>query len=121
MAFMQYIPQSCPPKKSSFNHTAIISINYTTRMDFGLDKCAKIVLKRGKLVHSQNLILNFNIEIQEFEQVKTYKYSGIQQSEGMQHQQMAERLKEEYTRRLRMMLKSKLNAKKKMEHYLFQY
>jgi len=26
-------------------------------MEYGLDNCAKIVLKRGKLVHSQNLIL----------------------------------------------------------------
>ena len=26
-------------------------------MDFGLDKCAEIVVKRGKLVYSQNLIL----------------------------------------------------------------
>jgi hypothetical protein len=34
-------------------------------MEFGLDNCAKIVLKRGKLVHSQNLILDFNREIQE--------------------------------------------------------
>jgi len=31
-------------------------------MEFGLDKCAKIVLKRGKLVQSQNLILDFNRE-----------------------------------------------------------
>jgi len=29
-------------------------------MEFGLDKCANIVLKRGKLVQSQNLILDFN-------------------------------------------------------------
>ena len=27
-------------------------------MEFGLDKCAKIVFKRGKLVQSQNLILD---------------------------------------------------------------
>ena len=39
-------------------------------MEFGLDKCAKTVLKRGKLVHSQNLILDFNREIQELEQGK---------------------------------------------------
>jgi len=31
-------------------------------MEFGMDKCAKIVLKRGKLVQSQNLILDFNRE-----------------------------------------------------------
>jgi hypothetical protein len=29
-------------------------------MKFGLEKSAKIVLKRGKLVHSQNLILDIN-------------------------------------------------------------
>jgi hypothetical protein len=28
-------------------------------MEFGLDKCAKTILKKGKLVHSQNLILDF--------------------------------------------------------------
>ena len=39
-------------------------------MEFGLDNCAKTVLKRGKLVHSQNLILDFNREIQELEQGK---------------------------------------------------
>ena len=35
--------------------------------EFGFDKCAKIVLKKGKLVQSQNLILVFNREIQELE------------------------------------------------------
>ena len=29
-------------------------------MEFGLDRCAKIVLKKGKVVHTQNLILNIN-------------------------------------------------------------
>ena len=41
-------------------------------MEFGLEKCAKFVLKRGKLVHSQNLILHFNREIQERKQGKTH-------------------------------------------------
>jgi hypothetical protein len=40
-------------------------------MEFGFHSCAKIVLKRGKLVHSQNLILNFKREKQELEQGKT--------------------------------------------------
>ena len=62
-------------------------------MEFGMDKCAKIVLKRGKLVQSQNLILDFNREIQQLIQWKTYKYLGTEESEGIQHQQMQERLK----------------------------
>ena len=64
-------------------------------MEFGLDKCAKIVLKRGKLVQSQNLILDFNREIQQLKHAKTCKYLGIQESEDIQHQQMQERLKKE--------------------------
>ena len=38
--------------------------NYSDDIDteFGLDKCAKTVLKRGKLIHSQNLILGFNTD-----------------------------------------------------------
>ena len=79
-------------------------------MDFGLEKCAKITFKKGKLIHSQNLVIDINKEIQELEQGKTYKYVGIEESEGIQHQQMKERLKQEYRR----MLKSELNARNKI-------
>jgi sortase (surface protein transpeptidase) len=81
-------------------------------MEFGLDKCAKIILKRGKLVHSHDLILDFHTEIQQRKKGKTYKYLGIEESDGKQYQQMKERLKKEYTRR--MILKSELNAKNKI-------
>jgi hypothetical protein len=80
--------------------------------EFGLEKCVKVVFKKGKLVHSQNLVVDINKEIQELEQGKAYKYLGTEESDGIQHQQMKERLKKEYTRRLRMILKSELNAKK---------
>jgi hypothetical protein len=80
-------------------------------MEFGLDKCAKIVFKKGKLVHSQNLAVDVSREIQALQQGKTHRYLEIEVSDGIQHQQMKERLKKEYTRRLRMILKSELNAK----------
>jgi len=62
-------------------------------MEFGLEKCAKIACKRSKLVHSQNSVIDINIEIQELEQGKTYKYLGIEESEGIQHQHLKGRLK----------------------------
>ena len=68
-------------------------------MDFRLEKCAKITFKKGKLIHSQNLVIDINREIQELERGKTYKYLGIEESDGIQHQQMKERLKQEYRRR----------------------
>ena len=39
-------------------------------MEFGLEKCAKITFKRGKLTHSQNLVIDTNREIQELEEGK---------------------------------------------------
>jgi len=75
-------------------------------IEFGHDKCAKIVLQRGKLVQSQNLIHDFNREIQELEQAKTYKYLGTEE--------MKESYRKEYTRRLRMILKPELHAKNKI-------
>jgi hypothetical protein len=83
-------------------------------MEFGLEKCAKIAFNKGKLVHSQNLVINIKREIEELEQGKMYKYLGIEESEGVQHQQVKERLKQEYGRRLRMIPKSELNARNKI-------
>jgi len=82
-------------------------------MEFGLEKCAKITFKRGKLIKLQNLVIDINREIQELEQEKMYKYLRIEESEGI-HQQMKERLKQEYRRRLRMILKPELNARNKI-------
>jgi hypothetical protein len=86
-------------------------------MEFGIEKCAKITFKRGKLIQSQNLVIDINREIQELEQGETYKYLGIEESEGIQHQQMKERLKQEYRRRLRMILKSQLSARNKITSF----
>jgi hypothetical protein len=61
------------------------------RMEFGLEKCAKITFKRGKLISSQNLVIDNNREIQELEQGKTYMYVGTEESEGIQHPQTKDR------------------------------
>jgi hypothetical protein len=59
-------------------------------------------------------LIDNNREIQELEQGKTYKYLGIEEGEGIHHQQMKDRLKQEFNRRLRMVLKSELNARNKI-------
>jgi len=40
-------------------------------MEFGLEKYAKIAFKRGKPVHSKNLVTDINREIQELKQGNT--------------------------------------------------
>jgi len=59
-------------------------------------------------------VIDINREIQELEQGKAYKCLGIEESEGIQHQKMKERLKQECSRRLRMILKSELNVRNKI-------
>ena len=59
-------------------------------------------------------MIDTNREKQELEQGKTYKYLRFEESEGIQHQQMEESLKKEYSKRLRMILKSELNARTKI-------
>jgi hypothetical protein len=34
-------------------------------MDLGLEKCVKITFKKGRLIHSQNLVIDTNREIKE--------------------------------------------------------
>ena len=51
--------------------------------EFDIDNCAKVVLKGGKLVHSQTLIFDLYRKIQQLERGKTYKYLGTEKSEGI--------------------------------------
>jgi len=74
----------------------------------------RLRFKTGRLTHLQNLVTDTNREIRELEQGKTCKYLGIEESEGIQHPQMKERLKQEYSRRLRTVLKSELKARNKI-------
>jgi hypothetical protein len=76
-------------------------------MEFGLHKCAKIELKKVALIHTQNFLLGFSREIKELRQGKTYKnVENFFKNEGIKYQEMKDRFKKEYTRRLRMKLKS---------------
>ena len=59
-------------------------------------------------------MIDIDREIQELEQGKSYRYLGTEENEGIQHQQMKVRLKQEYSRRLRMIMKSELKARNKI-------
>jgi hypothetical protein len=71
------------------------------------------VFKKGKLVHSQNVVIDINREIQELEQGKMKEYLGITEKESIQHQQMKAGLKKKHTGQLRSTLKSDLNTENK--------
>jgi hypothetical protein len=79
-------------------------------MDFGLDKCAKITLKKGKPVHSQDLEVQ-NYTIQNLNNEESYKYLGIEESNEIHHKNMKIKIKNEYIHRVKKILKTQLNNK----------
>jgi hypothetical protein len=46
------------------------TVSTDNHMEFGLEKCAKITFKRGKLIKQQNLVIYIDREIQELEERK---------------------------------------------------
>ena len=81
------------------------------RMEFGINKCAMLIMKRGKLKHSKGITLPDNLQIRGMkEDDDGYKYLGVLEVEGIKHLEMKELVRKEYFRRVKKILKSKLNG-----------
>ena len=95
--------------------TIVKTFSDDIKMEFGLDKCAKATFKRGRLTKTTDLHLDVNTVIEELDQESTYKYLGVNEGDGLQHSAMKEKIRKEYYRRVRMVLKTELNAANKFE------
>ena len=85
----------------------------TSRWNLDWTKCAKASFKRGKKVAVEEIPLNDNQMIQYLDQAETYKYLGMEEGEGVQHHKMKVKIRKEYKRRIKIVLKSELNARNK--------
>ena len=56
-----------------------------TKMEFGLDKCAKASFKRGKKVSAKEIPLNDNQVMQVLNQAETHKYLGMEEGGTQSH------------------------------------
>jgi len=79
------------------------------KMEFGLSKCGVLIIKRGKVVESDGLCMPDGAMMRNIEE-SGYKYLGVLEVDGIKHDQMKDQVKKEYTRRVRNILKSKLNG-----------
>lgn len=91
--------------ESLINTTKIF--NETVQMNFGIEKCAIIQIKKGNVVTNDNQICG----IDNLDTEKTYKYLGIQQNRGIPHTALKAEFSNAYKVRLTKLLNSKLNAK----------
>jgi len=90
------------------------TISKDINMNFGLEKCARICLKRGRVQSKMHIGSIFENDIKELDPRKAYKYSGIEENFDLQHKNEKGKLKKEYLRRLRLVLGTELSAKNKI-------
>ena len=64
-------------------------------MTFGLEKCVKVTFIRGKLKYTSSIVLDTDTKIKELDQEETYKYSGIEEGGGIQHEKMKQKMRKE--------------------------
>ena len=69
---------------------------------------------RGKKISSEGIELDNHQVIKELEPEAAYTYQGIDEGDGTDHQGMKVKIRKEYKRRLKLILKSELNARNKM-------
>ena len=82
-------------------------------MEFGLKKCGGVILKKGRLVKFDGIHLP-NQEIMKEVDENGYTYLGILELDEIKEHEMKIKVTAEYKRRLRLILKSKLNGKNKI-------
>ena len=73
-----------------------------SRMSFGISKCAKLTLKRGKVVQTGPLPLTDCLEIPELDVSGVYHYLGFPEAGGMGHQHCKKVALFEFEHRLRL-------------------
>ena len=78
-------------------------------MEFGLDKCAMLVLKDGKQVVRDGIELPDGKKIEEVDE-NGYKYLGVLEGADLMTTEMKESVRKEYFRRVKAVAKSKLYA-----------
>ena len=76
-------------------------------MRFGLDKCGVLVIEKGVKKKSEGIILPSGEVIKEIEE-GGYKYLGVLEAEMILEKEMKAKLKSEFFRRVKLLVKSKL-------------
>ena len=78
-------------------------------MEFGMDKCAVLVVKDGKQVRSEGVELPSGEVMKDVDE-NGYKYLGVLQAENVKNREMKDKVRTEYLRRVKLLSKSELYA-----------
>ena len=79
-------------------------------MEFGISKCALLVMKRGKFCQRDGIGLPISQEIRAREEGETYKYLGVLEADEIKHEAIKGNIHTECFTTVRSILKSKLSG-----------
>ena len=80
-------------------------------MEFGIEKCALLVMKSGKRHQTDGIELPNHDKIRTLAENETYKYLGILEADTIKQVEMKNKIQKEYLRRTRKLLETKLNSR----------
>ena len=70
-------------------------------IEFGIEKCAMLVIEKGKIVKSVDIELPEGKVIKSLQEGESYKYLGILEADKFLEERMKLNVSKEYIRRLR--------------------
>ena len=80
-------------------------------MEFGIEKCAMLVMKSGKQQLPDKMKLPNQDKIRTLTENETYKYFDILEDDTIKQVEMKDKIKNEYLRRTRILLETKLSSR----------
>ena len=80
-------------------------------MEFGIEKCAMLVMKSGKRHITDGMELPNHDKIRTLEENENHKYFGIFEADTIKQVQMKDTIRKEYLRRTRKLLETKLSSR----------
>ena len=82
-------------------------------MQFGIKKCGVLFIKKGKFIRSDGIKLQDRQQMKGIDETG-YTYLGILETDKIKEKEMKEKFSKEYLRRLRLILRWKLNGRNKI-------
>ena len=88
----------------------IVQASHDTGACYGVSKCAEIIFEHGKVVRGEGLqVLEERMKTMDPDETEIYKFLGIEQADGIRMKTLFERVKEEVSKRVKMIANTELN------------
>ena len=89
---------------------AVIIYSQDIGMEFGIEKCAMLVMKSGKRHLTDGMELPNHDKIRTLGENETYNYLGILEADTIKQVERKDKIRKEYPRRTRKLLETKLSS-----------